>query len=89
MKLKKAKTTESLSNPSINRSKLAKSYEKAMSTLMKPKLRTDEFCKKFMLKDMRAVIKASYHFAYGNRRHYQCNKSKKKDCREFWTGKVW
>lgn len=68
---------------------MAKNYEKAMTTLMKPKLRTDEFCKKFMLKDMRAVIKASYHFAFGNRRHYQCNKSKKKDCRDFWTGKVW
>jgi hypothetical protein len=56
--------------------------------LFKPSLRTDEFVKKFLLRDLRSCIKNTYNYVYGNSRHYQCQESLMRDLRNFWTGRV-
>lgn len=56
--------------------------------LLKPSLRTDEFVKKFLLRDLRSCIKNTYNYVYGNSRHYQCQESLMRDLRNFWTGRV-
>ena len=56
--------------------------------LFKPSLRTDEFVKKFLLRDLRSFIKNTYNYVYGNSRHYQCQESLMRDLRNFWTGRV-
>ena len=56
--------------------------------LLKPNLRTDEFAKKFLVRDLRSSVKNTYNYVYGNSRHYQCEESLMRDLRNFWTGRV-
>ena len=58
-------------------------------TLQREALRTDDFLKKFLLRDFRRIIKETYNHAFGKSRNYLCEASNMANLKKFFTGKVW
>ena len=53
------------------------------------KIRADEFCKKYLLRDFRKMLNHSFNLFYGKSRHFACKKTLEKMVKAFFTGSVW